>query len=153
MGFWSLLFPTDEDRLKRARDLMAKGRYEDARKGLLHCKADEAEALYDECSKHLEKDDRAKVKTQLAAAGFHGWKVEVGFDNPRRKAEMEALIAEELAKGGVDLDLPDLDQEAVQAAVIKAQRRARLKGMRETGEVRLVPVVPGETASGRASKR
>lgn len=146
MGIWSLLFPTDEDRLKRARDLMAKGRHEDARKGLLHCKAAEAEALYDECCKHLEKGDRAAMKSQLAIAGFHGWKVEVSFANPRRKAEMEAFIAEELAKAGVDLDLPDIDQEAVQAAVLKAQRRARLKGSREGGEIKLVPIVPGRPA-------
>jgi hypothetical protein len=146
MGIWSLLFPTDEDRLKRARDLMAKGRHEDARKGLLHCKAEAAEALYDECCKHLEKDDRAAMKSQLAIAGFHGWKVEVSFANARRKAEMEAFIAEELAKAGVDLDLPDIDQEAVQAAVLKAQRRARLKGSREGGEIKLVPIVPGRPA-------
>jgi hypothetical protein len=146
MGIWSLLFPNDDDRLRRARDLMAKGRHEDARKGLLHCKLPEAEALYDECCKHLEKDDRAAMKSQLAAAGFHGWKIEISLQNPRRKAEMEALVAEEIKKAGVDLDLPDIDQEAVQAAVLKAQRRARQKGAREAGEIKLVPIVPGRPA-------
>jgi len=142
MGLWSLLFPTDDDRLRRARKQMAEGNHEDARKGLLHCKAPEAEALYDECCKHLEKGDRNAMKSSLAAAGFHGWKVEVGIQNPRRKAEMEAFMAEELAKAEVDLDLPDIDQDAVQAAALRAQRRARLKGSKEGGTIRLVPIVP-----------
>jgi hypothetical protein len=34
----------------------------------------------------------------------------------------------------------------VQASVLKAQRRARLKGGRETGEIKLVPIVPGRPA-------
>ena len=146
MGIWSLLFPTDESRLERARALMAKGRHEDARKGLLHCKAPEAEQLYDECCKFLEKGDRAAMKSQLAAAGFHGWKIEVTMTNARRKAELEALVAAELARAGVDLDLPDIDQEAVQAAVMQAQRKARLKGSREGSEIRLVPITPGSPA-------
>jgi uncharacterized protein YcgL (UPF0745 family) len=137
MGLFSWLFPTDEDRLARVRDLMAAGRYEKARSAAFRLKVPEAEALYDECCKHLEKDDRAKLKQQLSAQGFHGWKIEVNLPNERRRAELEKLIAEELAKAGVDLDLPDVDEKLIQAAVAKAQRRAR-KGNTVSGNVKLV---------------
>jgi hypothetical protein len=139
MGIWSWLFPTDEDRLRRARAHMAAGRHKDARALLLHCHAPEAEALYDACSAALDKADRATVKKRLAAEGFHGWKVLVSVQNARRKAELEGLVAEEIARAGVDLDLPDVDQDAVKAAVARAQSRAK-RGSRDTGTIKLVPI-------------
>ncbi|MFO0755979.1 MAG: hypothetical protein U0359_05790 [Byssovorax sp.] len=144
MGIWSLLFPSDADRLKKARARMSDGRYDDARKILAHCQAPEAEALYDECCKHLEKGDRANYKAQLAAQGFHGFKVEVEVQNPRRKAELEALIEKELEKAGVDLGMPDLDEDAAKAAFNAALRKVQQKGMREVAKVKIVPVKPGK---------
>jgi hypothetical protein len=140
MGLWSWLFPSDEDRLRRARARMAAGRWEDARKDLIHCQAPEAEALYDECSRHIDKGQAATTKKLLAAEGFHGWKVDVAVKNARLKAEIEGLITEELDKAGVDLGLPEIDQKAFQAAVNKAQRRVRTP-VRERVSARLVPMM------------
>jgi hypothetical protein len=139
MGIWSWLFPTDEDRLRRAREHMANGRHKDALTLLLHCHAPEAEALYDECSAALAGEERATTKKRLAAEGFHGWKVEVSVQNARRKAELEKLVAEEIARAGVDLGLPDVDPEAVKAAVARAQRRAK-RNSRDAGTIKLVPI-------------
>src|SRR4051812_7851846 len=72
MGIWSFLFPSDEDRLRRARARMADGRFVEARKDLMHCKLPEAEALYDECSAAIDKGERTTRKKQLVAEGFHG---------------------------------------------------------------------------------
>lgn len=140
MGIWSLLFPSEEDRLRKARALIAKGRFSDARRGLVRCTTPEAEALYDKCSLALEKGERATMKKELAAKGFHGWKIEIAGAGAKRRAELEALIAEEIARAGVDLDVPEIDRDAVQAAVARAQRRAKRGGGQ--GMVKLVPVVP-----------
>lgn len=154
MGFWSWLFPTDDDRLARARKLMAAGRYEDARRSLLQCKAPEAEALYEECSAALEPKEREAFKKQLAGQGFHGFRVEVTMTNPKRKAEFEALIAEEIARDEIDLGLPDVDPAAVNAAVARAQRRFRAKaGARDQGMVKLVPIAAAEGARGAGTKK
>jgi hypothetical protein len=140
MGILSWLFPTEESRLAAAREQMAQGRHDDARKGLIKCTSPEAEALYDECCKALEPSDRAAMKKELAAQGFHGWKVEVDLKEPKRKAELEALIAKEIAKAGVDLDTPDVDQNAVKAAFARAERKAQRPGRGGMGMVRLVPI-------------
>jgi hypothetical protein len=140
MGILSWLFPTEESRLEQARALMAKGRHDDARKGLIKCSTPEAETLYEECCKALESSDRASLKKQLAAQGFHGWKVEVELKEPRRKVELEGLIAKEIARAGIDLDSPDIDQEAVKAAFARAERKAQRPGRGGMGTVRLVPI-------------
>lgn len=142
MGILSWLFPTDADRLAKARAQMADGKYEKARAVLLHCHAPEAEALYEQCSAAIDKDDRARAKKQLASAGFHGWKVEVSLPSQRQKTELEALIAQEIARAGIDMDMPDVDQEAIQAAVARAQRRVTRGGQRGTGSVKLVRRAP-----------
>lgn len=140
MGILSWLFPTEDSRLAAARSLLAQGRPDDARKGLIKCTSPEAEALYDECCKALEPSDRAALKKELAAQGFHGWKVEVDLKEPKRKAELEALIAKEIAKAGVDLDTPDVDQNAVKAAFARAERKVQRPGRGGMGMVRLVPI-------------
>jgi hypothetical protein len=145
MGILSWLFPTDEDRLRRARARMAKGQWEDARRDLLHCKAPEAEALYDECSRAIDKGEAATIKKRLAGDGFHGWKVVVDAKNARLKAELERLVTEEMEKAGVDLGLPDIDEDALKPAMARAQRRVK-SSARENVAVRLVPVVSGELA-------
>lgn len=141
MGLLSWLFPNDHDRLASARALMAKGEHEKARKVLLHCSLPEAEALYDECSAAVDKADRVHQKKRLAAEGFRGWKVEVSTPNARLKKELEGLVAQEIAKAGVDLSEPEVDQGAVKAAVARAQRRASRTGGTETGMIKLVPVM------------
>lgn len=140
MGMLSWLFPSDDDRLAQARDLMAQGRYEAARKGLIKCAAPEAEALYEACCKALEKSDRAALTRQLAAQGFHGWRVEVTVKDPKRKAELEGMIAKELASAGLDLGAPDIDQDAVKAAFGRADRKAQRKSGGIVGSMRLVPI-------------
>lgn len=140
MGILSWLFPTEESRLARARDLMAKGRHDDARKGLIKCSSPEAETLYEACCKALESSDRASLKKQLADQGFHGWKIEVSVANPKRKADLERLIAREIAAAGLDLSMPDIDQDAVKAALMRAERKAQGAGRGGTGTVRLVPI-------------
>ena len=140
MGILSWLFPTEQSRLEQARELMAKGRHDDARKGLIKCESPEAEVLYEECCKALESSDRASLKNQLAAQGFHGWKVEVDLKDPKRKADLERLIAGEIARAGLDLDMPDIDQDAVKAAFMRAERKAQRPGRAGLGTVRLVPV-------------
>ena len=152
MGIWSWLFPTDEDRLAKARALMATGKHAQARKVLLHCKHEDAEKLYDECSVAVDRDEAASFKKQLKAEGFHGWKVEVGVKNAKLKAELEALITEELAKAGVDLSLPQIDEGKLPAAVRRAQRRTKVAS-RETGPVRLVPMVEGNLARQLAAQQ
>jgi hypothetical protein len=146
MPILSWLFPSEEDRLRKARDLMARGRFEDARKGLVHCKTPEAEALYDECSAAVDKKDAASLKKQARAAGFRGWRVEVAMKDRHAKAKLEALIAKELASAGVDLGVPDVDQAAVKAALARAQRKALNKGVAGAGTVNLVPIMEGAGA-------
>ena len=146
MGLLCWLFPSDEDRLVRARVLMAKGRFEDARKGLVECRAPEAEALYERCSAEVAKGDRATLKKRLAAEGFHGWKVEVAMKDTARKAALEALITKELIAADIDLAAPDLDQDAVKAAFGRADRKARNRGAGGAGTVRLVPIADGRSA-------
>ena len=140
MGILTWLFPTEESRLAQARSLMADGRHDDARKGLINCASPEAEVLYEECCKALESSDRTSLKKQLAAQGFHGWKIEVDLKEPKRKAELEGLIAKELARAGIDLDSPDVDQDAVKAAFMRAERKVQRPGRGGAGTVRLVPI-------------
>ena len=140
MGILTWLFPTEQSRLEHARALMADGRHDDARKGLIKCQSPEAEVLYEACCKALESSDRASLKKELAAQGFHGWKVEVDLKEPKRKAELEALIAKELEKAGVDLGSPDIDEAAVKAAFGRAERKAQRPGRGGMGTVRLVPI-------------
>ena len=149
MGIWSWFFPSDEDRLRRARVHMAAGRYEDARSLLFKCQAPEAEALYDQCSVAVDRKDNATIKKRLAGDGFYGWKVEVSLSAGRRKAELEKLIAEEIARAGIDLGLPEVDEKPLKAAIARAQRRAKVSGGREMGAVKLVPVAAPQ-AAGRA---
>jgi hypothetical protein len=148
MGILSWLFPTDADRLKKARDLMAQGRFEAARQKLLHCHAPEAEKLYEQCSAAVDKQERGSLKKQLASQGFHGWKIEVTMQNARRRADLEKMVAEELERAGVDLDLPELDQAAAKTAIARAEKRLRNKGGGGTAAVRLVPVTDGRLARG-----
>jgi hypothetical protein len=141
MGILSWLFPSDADRLRTARNLMARGRYEDARKGLVHCAAPEAEALYDECSRAVDAADAVSLDKQARAAGFRGWKVEVSMKDGRARAQLEALIGRELAKAGIDLTTAQIDQEKVKAALARAQQKARNKGIGGVGTMKLVPVM------------
>jgi hypothetical protein len=152
MGIWSWLFPSDEDRLAKARALMADGKHAQARKVLLHCHHADAEKLYDECTVAVDRGEAASYKKQLKAEGFHGWKVEVTVRNAKLKAELEALIAEELQKAGVDLHLPQIDEGQLPAAVRRAQRRTKTV-TRETGPVRLVPIVDGNLARQMAAQQ
>ena len=140
MGILTWLFPTEQSRLDHARSLMASGRHDDARKGLIKCESPEAEVLYEECCKALESSDRASLKKELAGQGFHGWKIEVDLKDPKRKADLERLIAREIASAGLDLDMPDIDQEAVKAAFMRAERKAQRPGRGGLGTVRLVPI-------------
>lgn len=144
MGILSWLFPSEEDRLRRARTLMAKGRHEDARRALLHCGSPEAEALYDACSVAVDKADAVTLKKRARAAGFRGWKVEVSMKDARGRAQLEALVARELTKAGVDLDTPEIDQAAVKAALARAGQKARNKGIAGAGTMKLVPVMEGD---------
>jgi hypothetical protein len=151
MGIWSWLFPSDDDRLRRARAKMEAGRFEDARKLLVHCQHPDAEKLYDECSAAIDKGERVHLKKRLAGEGFHGWKVDAAVKNAKLKAELERLIAEELEKAGVDLGLPEIDEKAFKSAVTRAQRRVR-NPRGEVGAVRLVPVVDGALAREMAKR-
>ena len=146
MGIWSWLFPTDEDRLRRARVHMAAGRYEDARSLLFRCQLPEAEALYDQCTVAVDKQDNATLKKRLAGDGFHGYRIQVSLSAGRRKAELEKLIAEELERAGIDLGLPEVDEKALKAAIKRAQRRAKVTGGREMGAIKLVPIGNAEAA-------
>lgn len=145
MGLWSWLFPSDEDLLRRARARMEAGRWADARKVLLHCKAPEAEKLYDECSAAIEKGERATVKKRLQAEGFHGWKIEVSVKSKKLKAELETLLTEELDRVGIDLALPEIDEKAFKAAVARAQKRVKSRST-ETAAIRLIPVMDEKLA-------
>jgi hypothetical protein len=144
MGIISWLFPSEADRLQTARALMAKGRWEDARRGLLHCSSPEAEALYEECSRAVDRQDAASLKKRARAAGFRGWKVEVTIRDPHARAQIEALAARELAKAKIDLDAPNVDEEAVKKALARVQQKALNKGLRGVGSMKLVPVMTGE---------
>jgi hypothetical protein len=138
MGLWSFLFPSDEDRLRRARALMADGRHDKAREVLMHCNAPEAEALYDACSAAVDKAERSTLKKELASQGFHGWRVEVSLKSAARKRELEALVTQELERAGMDLAMPQIDEAVFKAAVTRAQRRARGGG--GSAMVKLVPI-------------
>jgi len=149
MGILSWLFPSEESRLEKARSLMADGRHEDARKGLIKCTSPEAEVLYEACCKALEPSDRASLKKQLADQGFHGWKIEVGIKDPQRKADLERLIAGEITAAGLDLGMPDIDPEAVKRAIARAERKAQRSGRGGSGTVQLVPIKKGDAAPKR----
>ncbi len=135
MGILSWLLPTDGDLLERAKERMAAGRYVDARKLLARCKASEAERLYDECSTAIDKAERAATKKSLGAQGFHGWRIEVTAKSSKRRRELEALAQKELAKAGIDLDMPNIDQADVKAVLAQAMRTVRTDAM-----IRLVPI-------------
>lgn len=141
MGLLSWFFPSDADHLEKARALMAKGRHDKAREHLMRCSLPEADTLYDECSAAVEKADRADQKKRLTAQGFRGWQIEVTTPSPRRKKELESLVAKEITRAGIDLADPELDQEAVKAAVARAQRKATRTTTTETGTIRLVPLM------------
>lgn len=141
MGLLSWFFPSDADNLDRARALMKEGRHDKARKILAHCDAPEAEKLYDECSAIIDKAEAKFVKKQLADAGFHGFKIEVSSKNPKRKKEIEAIVAEEMEKAGIDLGLPDLDEKKARAALAKAQKRASRGSTTDVPTVRIVPMI------------
>ena len=143
MGILSWFFPSEADRLRKARALMARGRFEDARRGLVHCTTPEAEALYEECSAAVDKADSVLVKKRARAQGFRGWKVEASMKRGRGRTELEAFIARELTKAGVDLDTPELDQAAVKAALTRAQQKALNKGMSGATQIKLVPLIEG----------
>jgi hypothetical protein len=123
---------------------MAKGRWEDARHGLIHCSSPEAEALYDECSRAVDRADAVSLKKRARAAGFRGWKVEVTIRDPRARAQIEALAARELAKANIDLQTPNLDEEAVKKALARVQQKAINKGLTGVGSMKLVPVMASE---------
>ncbi|HVY46031.1 MAG TPA: hypothetical protein VHB21_09135, partial [Minicystis sp.] len=128
------------------RAKMAAGDFDGARKAVMRCRGEEAEKLYAECSAAIDRGERAGLKKQLAAQGFHGWKLEVSAKGARRKAEIEKLVAEELAKAGVDLDLPELDEAAAKAAIARAQRRVASAG-REPVAIKLVPLIDASLRS------
>jgi hypothetical protein len=142
MGILSWLFPTEGDRLRKARGLMKRGKYEDARRGLVHCTTPEAEALYDACSAEVDKADAVSVKKRAHAAGFRGWKVEVSTRDARSRSQLEAFCAKELAKAGVDLETPELDEAAVKAALARVHQKASNKGV--AGTVKLVPIMAAQ---------
>ena len=144
MGIWSWLFPTETDRLRSARALMEQGRHDKARSQLIRCSTPEAKGLYDQCPAIIDKKERATLVKRLATEGFHGWKIQVEVANVKRKKELEGLVAQELSKAGVDLAMPDVDQEAVKEAVLRAQKRAR-PGGRDPGSIKLVRA-PGKVA-------
>jgi hypothetical protein len=144
MGILSWLFPSEADRLATARALMAKGRFEDARRGLVHATSPEAEALYEQCSKAIDQEDLVRTKKVARAQGFRGWRVEVASKERRR--ELEAFLLKELEKAGVDLENPALDEDAVKATLLRAQQKALNKGFRGATSVKLVPVIaPGSS--------
>jgi hypothetical protein len=141
MGLLSWLFPSDQDRLDRAKARIERGEYESALKDLLHCKLPEAEALYDKASDLLSKKERVLLKKQMANQGFHGFRVDVTITNAKVKAEIEAVVMEEMRKAGVDLEMPDFDEEAAKKAIDRASRRVKNR-TREPGMIRLVPIKP-----------
>ncbi|MFO0591976.1 MAG: hypothetical protein U0441_30800 [Polyangiaceae bacterium] len=141
MGLLSWFFPSDAENLEKARALMKAGKHEKARKILAHVSAPEAEKLYDECSAVIDKAEAKFYKKQLADVGFHGFKIEVSSKNPKRKKEIETLVAEEMEKAGVDLGLPDIDEKKVRAALARAQKRASRGATNDVPAVRIVPVV------------
>jgi hypothetical protein len=147
MGMLSWLFPTQEDRLKKARRLMERGKYEDARRGLLHCTHPEAEALYDACSKEVEKAEVVTLKKRARANGFRGWRVEISTRDARSKTQLEAFCTRELAKAGIDLETPELDEEAVKAVLAKVHQKASNKGV--AGTVKLVPIIAEQARPAR----
>ena len=139
MGLLSWLFPSDEDRLASVRTLMERGRYEDARKKLVHISSPEAEKLYDECSAKVDAAEQGVMKKRLAAEGFLGWKAEVTASDPRLKTALEAAIAKELADAKVDLLAAQPDEAAVKAAIARAERKVRARGRQGQAAVNLVP--------------
>jgi hypothetical protein len=147
MGILSWLFPSDEDRLRKARALMTAGRFEDARRGLVHCHAPEAEALYEQCSVAVDKADAVALKKHARAAGFQGWRVEVNMRDARSRARLEALALQELQKAGIDLETPALDEDAVRAALARVQQKALNKGLAGAATMKLVPVTAGSAGS------
>lgn len=141
MGILSWLFPTEETRLASVRDLMQKGRYEDARRKLVHCRSPEAEKLYDECSTSVDAAEQGTLTKRLAAEGFSGWRAEVTASDPRLKTVLETAIAKELADAHVDLLAATPDMAAVKAAIARAERKVRKRGRQGMASVKLVPTM------------
>jgi hypothetical protein len=148
MGVLSWLFPTDADRLAKAKRLMARGKWEDARRELVRCTLPEAEGLYDECSRAVDHAELAVTKRRARAQGFRGWKVEVKVADGKARAALEKLLTTELRASGVDLDSPELDEAAVKAALARTQKKARSRGISAVGSMRLVPVVASPSPPG-----
>ena len=89
MGLLSWLFPSDEDRIARAGELLQKERYADARLEVLDIDHDEARALVDTC-------ERALAELNLAEA------ISWGEAGDERRIDMHMELATTFKKPGME---------------------------------------------------
>ncbi|MEQ1505028.1 MAG: tetratricopeptide repeat protein [Myxococcota bacterium] len=126
MGFWSWLFPSDEDRVRRARELVAAGRAEFARLEVLEVDRDDAREV-------LHQAEAILAERNLEAAIQYG---RVGDD--QRAADCLEL-AEQFDHGGLGERLADTRRELRE---IRGRRSAEEERRKADRNARLLQVDP-----------
>jgi tetratricopeptide (TPR) repeat protein len=111
MGMFSWLFPSDEDKLSRARADLAKGRFNDARLLALELNIHGAEEI-------VEQAEEALAKLNLAHA------VSWSEANDPERVRVHLELAQELRKPGMDDDFAEARRQirALDAARAEAEK-------------------------------
>lgn len=126
MGLLSWLFPSEDDRIERARALLENKRYADARLEVLDIERDEARGLVDAC-------ERALAELNLEEA------ISWGAAGDERRVDMHMELADTFKKPGMDERFREVRR------TLREQRQARRdadRRAREEKEARLLSVDP-----------
>ncbi|TNE91052.1 MAG: tetratricopeptide repeat protein [Deltaproteobacteria bacterium] len=126
MGLLSWLFPSDEDRVKRAQALVDKGRFADARLEVMDIELPEAVAIVDACEREL-----AELNLKEAIS----W----GQANDERRVDMHMELATNFQKPGMEERFREVRR------ILREQRQARREAdrrAREEKEARMLSVDP-----------
>lgn len=126
MGLLSWLFPSSADRLSRARDLFARGRYDETRGVLRGVEGPEAEALYEAASERLGVIPApTPPPTPWLTRRYLHWILEVATADPRLRSKFFKVLAREMISAGINLDRAELDLRAFNGALAEAQQSFR----------------------------
>jgi hypothetical protein len=121
MGLWSWLFPSRAERLAGARAHLAAGRPEEARGLVYGLDGPEAEAIYEEASRALGVNEPAAAARGALVRRFGAWELTVATAERSLAKPFVKLLLGELTAAGINLDRPELDGAAFDAAVVRAQ--------------------------------
>lgn len=143
MGFWSKWFPSKEERLEQARQALRDGRYEEVRSLVARVDGDEADGLYDAASEKMGVVAPAPEPPSLVMTRrFVCWELQVTTTDPNLRRGFLKLVVNELASAGINLDKREVNLEALEQAVTRAQRSFRADHPDDPRYLGLVKVTP-----------